>query len=102
MSKETRAPYTYTQHGGVLYRVSVEGFIGKERGEWSRQWRVRGAVKFNNFGHQVSFVPFPRCFTEPREWRYKNGKGQWLIADSDHGTDRVQMCPVLRSYTEVK
>lgn len=99
MNGYERAPFTYTQRGGVLYRVSKEGYIAKEREPFSNQWRVRGAARFNNFGNMVDFVKFPDCFKEPREWQYKNGKGRWFVADWDHGTNRVQMCPVLRSWS---
>lgn len=88
------------------YQQQREEFIVDEYGSISRpaigmkasgQWEVVGAVRFDNFGHQVEFVPFPRCFEESREWLHKNGKGQWFIKDRDHGTLRVQMSPVLRA-----
>lgn len=89
--------YFYTQPG--------ETFSVNEHGQISRtgrcsvvpsdSWTVRGAVRFNNFGTVAEFVPFPQCFTEPRAWLHKNGKGKWFIADLDHGTRRVQMQRVL-------
>lgn len=100
MTQSTRAPFTYTQAGGTLYRVNHSGHIAKERAPYSAQWICTGVVRFNNFGHVVESVPFPRCFMEPRDWRYKNGKGKWFIADIDHGTSRVQMATVLRSFSD--
>jgi hypothetical protein len=88
---------------GYFFTQARETMHVNDRGEIARpaigmphspQWIVRGAVRLNNFGHQVEFVPFPRCFTEKREWRFKNGKGRWFIADKDHGSDRVSMVAV--------
>lgn len=87
--------YFFTQRGETFH-VNDAGHIARPSigMQHSPQWLVRGAVRFNNFGHQAAFVPFPACFTEPRQWRHKNGKGKWFIADRDHGTNRVQMSPV--------
>lgn len=87
--------YFYVQRDEE-YTVNEHGHIGRPAIKMppSGQWVVRGAVRFNNFGRQVEFVPFPECFMRGLQWRHKNGKGRFFIADVDHGTNRVQMTPV--------
>jgi hypothetical protein len=71
------------------YRVSLNGFITRHCLGWqcSPQWRLRGLVRYNNFGYRVEFVPFPQCM-KITDMRYKNGKAKWRVADYDHGTNR--------------
>ena len=91
------------------YQTSIEEYLVNETGEISRpairmpasgQWRIMGAVRFNNFGHRAEYVPFPDCFTRNLQWRHKNGKPRFFLHDCDHGTFRIQMSPaVLRAGT---
>jgi hypothetical protein len=88
----------YVQQGET-FAVDDSGCIGRysrmagnrER-NWlvnpSVQWRVVGAVRHNNFGAQVEYVPFPECMAI-KGWRYANGKARWHLCDFDHGTHRV-------------
>lgn len=54
----------------------------------SPAWFIRGAVRYNNFGHPVEFRHFPEC-ADIKDWTHKNGKPKWRIADHDHGTNRI-------------
>lgn len=88
--------YTLLQIGTMEYMpVNNEGQIGrvdrmtgKQTVTPSDSWRVVGAVRYNNFGHQVEFVPFPQC-ARIKDWLHKNGKAKWNIVDNDHGTRRM-------------
>lgn len=53
-------------------------------------WRIVGAVRFNNFGRIVERKSFFEL-DEIRDWRYKNGKQKWHLVDEDHGTQRIWM-----------
>lgn len=78
---------------GEYMPVSETGLIARQGStEFSEEWRLVGAVRLNNFGVTVEFVPFSgRLLQLP--WQYKNGKQQWHIMDFDHGTKRVWMNP---------
>lgn len=66
----------------------------------SGKWTMRGAV-------EVRFGRIIRCYTmaDVREgrvpWFWKNGKQRCFVADTDHGTSRVQMSPGLRDVRVV-
>lgn len=72
------------------YSVTADGLIGRPSIGLapSGQWKIRGAARFNNFGWQVEFVPFPQCM-RLSGWTHKNGKPRYRICDTDHGTDRI-------------
>ena len=95
--------YEYSS-GGEVFHVNARGEVSRPAIGMgaSGEWRITGAVRFNNFGHIVERVGFPQCFTNPtvtRNWRYKNGKARWHLTDYDHGSNRVQMSPsVARSH----
>jgi len=83
------------------YTVTADGMIGRpDIGMMpSGKWQVRGAVRRNNFGAQVEFLPFPQCMMLTRnQWRYANGKPRWHLRDLDHGTLRDWGNPVLDTY----
>jgi hypothetical protein len=81
------------------YYITDEGYIGRydiEGFEVSKQWKCCGAVRYNNFGHQVEFIALPALLEGKitgSEWQHKNGKQRWHIVDKDHGTQRVWMNP---------
>lgn len=62
---------------------------------FSGNWVLLGAVRFNNFGYQVEFIGQQRIHTI-QDWQFKNGKQKWHIVDADHGTKRVWMNPTHR------
>jgi len=59
----------------------------------SGDWKITGAVRFNNFGYIVERVPFSGLKELNGKWYYKNGKQKWHLRDLDHGTNRTWMCP---------
>ena len=79
---------------GEYMPVTSEGYITRECLDYkaSEQWKLLGAVRHNNFGYQVDYVPFPACGAI-REWQHKNGKQKWHIVDYDHGCRRMWGSP---------
>jgi hypothetical protein len=59
----------------------------------SSDWKVLGAIRFNNFGHQIEEKQFEQLHELNNDWFYKNGKQKWHVIDYDHGTMRTWMCP---------
>lgn len=59
------------------------------------QWRIVGAVRMNNFGHEVERLTFAQLLERANSlpWQFKNGKQQWHIQDLDHGSHRMWMSP---------
>lgn len=90
--------YWYTQ-GHETYEVNERGEVSRPAigMKASGQWRITGAVRFNNFGQIAERIPFPACFMSSPRWLHKNGKGRVFLCDIDHGTKRVQMNAVLRA-----
>lgn len=91
------------------YTVDANGNIGRPAINMapSGQWKLRGLVRYNNFGHRVAFVPFDAIKNQINEfqWTYKNGKPIWQVADLDHGTDREWAGPaqgVIRIILDIK
>lgn len=85
--------YAYISQGEA-HKVNERGEITRAACGWaySGGWKVRGLVRFNNFGNVAEFIPFPQCMSVGRAaLRYKNGKPRLFLADLDHGTKRVQM-----------
>ena len=72
-----------------IYSVDDQGHIGRPalKMDPSGQWTILGAVRRNNFGHQVAYIPFPQC-ADIQDWCHANGKPKWRIRDLDHGTVR--------------
>jgi len=64
----------------------------------SNAWLCTGAVILNNFGsivRELNLTQFANvCKTNPRSLFHKNGKPKFRVTDIDHGTYRIQMCPV--------
>lgn len=78
---------------GRVYRVNTKGEIttANARGGWAQpsgQWRLLGAVRLNNFGYQVEYVPFERLDMLNAAWHHANGAQRWHIRDYDHGSIR--------------
>jgi hypothetical protein len=60
----------------------------------SGQWRIIGAVLYNNFGHIVARASLADILVgNIKNWQYKNGKQKWHVIDYDHGTNRIWTCP---------
>jgi hypothetical protein len=60
----------------------------------SGDWKVVGAVRYNNFGCQVEFVSLKDIVNGyVKNWKYKNGSQKWHVRDNDHGTIRTWMSP---------
>lgn len=59
----------------------------------SGQWKVTGAVRFNNFGYEVERFTLNEVLKNSIQWKYKNGSQRVHITDLDHGTHRVWMNP---------
>ena len=60
----------------------------------SEKWRIVGAVRFNNFGHEVERVSLDDILAgKIKDWKHKNGKQKWHVVDFDHGSIRVWMNP---------
>jgi len=57
----------------------------------SGEWRVVGAVRFNNFGNIVAHAYLADIVAGnlSGQWQYKNGKQKWHVFDFDHGTFRT-------------
>lgn len=93
-----RAARTWTYyHGNEYMAVDAGGLVSRpEIGmPASCQWKVTGAVRFNNFGHVVERATLSQILSGKLkgQWQYRNGKQQWHVADLDHGTHRVVMSP---------
>jgi hypothetical protein len=60
----------------------------------SGEWRIVGAVLFNNFGNVVAHACLADILAgNIKDWQYKNGKQKWHVRDYDHGSYRIWMSP---------
>ena len=59
----------------------------------SSDWRLLGAVRYNNFGHIVERADFSELKNLNGDWQYKNGKQKWHVMDYDHGSKRMWGSP---------
>jgi hypothetical protein len=59
----------------------------------SGQWRVTGAVRFNNFGRPVERFTLADILAGKIAWKHKNGSQRVHVTDLDHGTNRTWMSP---------
>ena len=58
------------------------------------QWRITGAVRFNNFGHIAErFTLADVLAGRITQWQYKNGVQRVHLTDFDHGHFRMWMSP---------
>lgn len=64
----------------------------------SGNWRVTGAVRYNNFGNAVEHFTLVDVLTKKLQWTYKNGQQRIHICDLDYGTHRVWMSPKHQVY----
>ena len=64
----------------------------------SGQWRVTGAVEYNNFGYVVRRYSLAQILENPSAipWSFKNGKQRTHVMDFDHGTKRMWCNPTHR------
>ena len=63
---------------------------------YSGDWRIAGAVRFNNFGYAVEYFTVEQVMTEQIKWQYDNGKQRVHLQDINHGTRRTWMSPTHR------
>ena len=77
--------------GGHYYYMDTEtGNISSDTMEESKEWRVVGAVKYNNFGHITARAYLADIVAgNINDWTYRNGKQKWHVMDYDHGTHRI-------------
>lgn len=80
---------------GKYMTLHDNGQISHKNWQASEQWRITGAVRFNNFGHEVEYYSLDQILADPSQilWRYKNGKQRVHLTDLDHGTPRTWMNP---------
>ena len=76
-------------HCALVYRPSIGMKVP------SGDWRILGAVRFNNFGRVVERIGWDELAKRANtlDWQYRNGKQKWHVRDWDHGTERVWMNP---------
>ncbi len=88
------------EYGGETMYMDVDtGNISRGNMEASGEWRVVGAVMYNNFGHIVARAYLADIVAgNIKDWHYKNGKQKWHVMDYDHGTHRVWMNPTHQIY----
>ena len=69
----------------------------------SGQWRVVGAVQFNNFGNIVRSFNLEDVLKDRiPTYKYKNGKQKVFIKDFDHGMYRIWGSPQHEVYKGVQ
>jgi hypothetical protein len=81
--------------GGFIVRLDIAGF--KPSGEWKMRGLVH--VRYTRYDRvAITLSQLRRAYGPSKVMPeakpallYKNGKPQWYIADTDHGTNRV-MC----------
>lgn len=59
----------------------------------SDTWKILGAVRLNNFGHEVERFTLRDVLTTTIRWKHKNGTQRVHILDLDHGTQRMWGTP---------
>jgi hypothetical protein len=77
------------------YIVNQQGLITQYKGQkippqFSSGWRLLGLCRVDSPFHTI--FTLDELFTmnlETIQWKYKNGKPQYTVADLDHGTIRV-------------
>lgn len=81
------------RHGKEYMPVNSNYEITRENSkQFSGEWKLIGAVRFNNFGHKVE-EKGKSSLAAITNWFYKNGKQKWYVIDYDHGSFRVWMSP---------
>lgn len=83
-------------HGNEIMKANNEGYIYRPAigmNQPSKQWKLTGAVRYNNFGSPVEYFSLTDLKLEKVQWKYKNGKQRIHASDWDHGTNRVWMSP---------
>ena len=87
------------ESGGTYYKVNAAGEIYGANVAPSGQWRLVGAVRYNNFGRQVERRTLADIQAgKIKDWTHANGAQRWHIMDLDHGTTRVWMGQRHRVY----
>ena len=76
---------------GLYYYMDVNtGNISSDTLNESGEWRVVGAVKYNNFGQITARAYLADIIAgNIKDWQYKNGKQKWHVMDYDHGTHKI-------------
>lgn len=60
----------------------------------TNEWKILGAVRYNNFGNEVERKQFNQLKELNGIWHHKNGTQKWHIVDHDHGSKRIWMNPI--------
>ena len=84
------------RHGNEYMKCNQEGFIYRPEIKMmkpSGQWKIVGAVRYNNFGYPVEYFDLNEVLHAKIQWKFKNGKQRVHVQDFDHGTYRVWMSP---------
>ena len=76
-------------HGSDWYILHKNGQIERPGlVKPSENWKVTGAVRYNNFGYIVQrYNLFEVLNNHYLKWKYKNGKQRVYILALDHGTE---------------
>lgn len=79
----------------IDYFINDKGWIGSttDESQLSYDWKVKCAIRYNNFGRVVEYKSFSQLKELNGKWLHKNGKQKWHLCDIDHGTDRTWMSP---------
>lgn len=92
MNKRKQVALIYSNGEGMP--VYADGTISRANGSPSGEWKLLGAVRFNNFGHVAQRYSFDDVVAgRVDKWTFRNGKQRVHICDLDHGTKRVWMLP---------
>ena len=84
------------KHGQEYMTLHDDGCISRPAIQMapSGKWKVRGAVRYNNFGQGVEWLSLEQILAPGTlQWLYKNGKQRLHICDLDYGTRRTWVSP---------
>jgi hypothetical protein len=83
----------YLRSGAEFMPVNEHYYVARGGNkDFSGEWQLTGAVRFNNFGRIVERKTAEEL-TGIKQRKYKNGKTKWYTTDIDHGTHRIHMSP---------
>lgn len=79
------------QYNNEYMLLLNDGTIQRESWPSSGQWKVIGAVTYNNFRHIINRYTLQEILDKGSSipWKHKNGKQKTFIQDIDHGTIRI-------------
>ena len=85
----------HIDHGAERMAMDESGLVSRPAIGMSAsgEWRITGAVVYNNFGHIVGRHSLADIKAGRVTWKHANGKHRAHVTDIDHGTARVWMSP---------